>query len=200
IVAPPRTGKTVLLQNIAHSIATNHPECYLIVLLIDERPEEVTEFRSAITSGEVVASTFDRPPEEHVMVAELSLEHALRLVEYGNDVVIVVDGLTRLTRAYQAVGTPSGKPMTGTIERAALYPVKRLFGSARKVADGGSLTIIATASIDSGSAADQLIFEEIVGAATVEIYLDRALALKQVFPAVDVVNSSTRHVDELLGA
>lgn len=200
IASPPRSGKTTLVQSIARSVEKNAPDAHLIVLLIDERPEEVTEFRSAITSGEVVASTFDRPPEEHVMVAELSLEHALRLVEYGNDVVIVVDGLTRLTRAYQAVGTPSGKPMTGTIERAALYPVKRLFGSARKVADGGSLTIIATASIDSGSAADQLIFEEIVGAATVEIYLDRALALKQVFPAVDVVNSSTRHVDELLGA
>lgn len=196
IVAPPRTGKTMILQSIANSIAVNNPESTLIVLLIDERPEEVTEMQRLV-KGEVISSTFDEPPERHVQVAEMALEKARRLVEYGNDVVILLDSLTRLARAYNAVQPHSGKILSGGIDSNALHKPKRFFGSARNIEQGGSLTIIATALIDTGSRMDEVIFEEFKGTGNMELVLDRRLADRRVFPAVDPIKSGTRK-EELL--
>ena len=184
IVAPPRTGKTIILQNIANSISTNHPEVVLIVLLIDERPEEVTDMIRSV-KGEVVSSTFDEPPERHVQVAEMAIEKARRLVEYGHDVVILLDSLTRLARAYNTVQPHSGKILTGGIDANALHKPKRFFGAARNVEEGGSLTIIATALIDTGSRMDEVIFEEFKGTGNMELVLDRRLADRRVYPAID---------------
>jgi len=202
IVAPPRSGKTILLQNIANAISTNHPEVVLIVLLIDERPEEVTDMvRSVI--GEVVSSTFDEPPERHVQVAEMAIEKARRLVEYGHDVVILLDNLTRLARAYNTVQPHSGKILSGGVDANALQKPKRFFGSARNIEEGGSLTIIATALIDTGSRMDEVIFEEFKGTGNMELVLDRRLADRRVWPAIDLIKSGTRkeellyHPDEL---
>jgi len=191
IVAPPRTGKTVLLQNIAHSIAANHPECYLIVLLIDERPEEVTDMQRSV-HGEVVSSTFDEPAVRHVQVAEMVIEKAKRLVEHGRDVVILLDSITRLGRAYNTVVPSSGKVLTGGVDANALQRPKRFFGAARNIEEGGSLTIIATALIDTGSRMDEVIFEEFKGTGNSEIILDRKVADKRVFPAMDILRSGTR--------
>ena len=196
IVAPPRTGKTVLLQNIAQSVATNHPECYLIVLLIDERPEEVTDMRRSV-KGEVVSSTFDEPASRHVQVAELVIEKAKRLVEHGRDVVILLDSITRLGRAYNTVVPSSGKVLTGGVDANALQRPKRFFGAARNIEEGGSLTIIATALIDTGSRMDEVIFEEFKGTGNSEVVLDRKVADKRVFPAMDILRSGTRK-EELL--
>ena len=191
IVAPPRTGKTVLLQNIANSIATNHPECYLIVLLIDERPEEVTDMQRTV-KGEVVASTFDEPATRHVAVAEMVIEKAKRLVEHKRDVVILLDSITRLGRAFNTVVPSSGKVLTGGVDANALQRPKRFFGAARNIEEGGSLTIIATALIDTGSRMDEVIFEEFKGTGNSEIVLDRKVADKRIFPAIDVLKSGTR--------
>ncbi|HPE32467.1 MAG TPA: transcription termination factor Rho [Parvularculaceae bacterium] len=196
IVAPPRTGKTVLLQNIAHSIAANHPECYLIVLLIDERPEEVTDMQRSV-KGEVISSTFDEPATRHVAVAEMVIEKAKRLVEHGRDVVILLDSITRLGRAYNTVVPSSGKVLTGGVDANALQRPKRFFGAARNIEEGGSLTIIATALIDTGSKMDEVIFEEFKGTGNSEIVLDRKVADKRVFPAMDILKSGTRK-DELI--
>ena len=196
IVAPPRTGKTVLLQNIAHSITSNHPECYLIVLLIDERPEEVTDMQRSV-KGEVVSSTFDEPASRHVQVAEMVIEKAKRLVEHGRDVVILLDSITRLGRAYNTVVPSSGKVLTGGVDANALQRPKRFFGAARNIEEGGSLTIIATALIDTGSRMDEVIFEEFKGTGNSEIILDRKVADKRVFPAIDILRSGTRK-EELL--
>jgi transcription termination factor Rho len=196
IVAPPRTGKTVLLQNIAHSITTNHPECYLIVLLIDERPEEVTDMQRSV-KGEVISSTFDEPAVRHVQVAEMVIEKAKRLVEHGRDVVILLDSITRLGRAYNTVVPSSGKVLTGGVDANALQRPKRFFGAARNIEEGGSLTIIATALIDTGSRMDEVIFEEFKGTGNSEIVLDRKVADKRVFPAMDILKSGTRK-EELL--
>jgi transcription termination factor Rho len=196
IVAPPRTGKTVLLQNIAHSIATNHPECYLIVLLIDERPEEVTDMQRSVR-GEVVSSTFDEPATRHVAVSEMVIEKAKRLTEHGRDVVILLDSITRLGRAYNTVVPSSGKVLTGGVDANALQRPKRFFGAARNIEEGGSLTIIATALIDTGSRMDEVIFEEFKGTGNSEIILDRKVADKRVFPAIDIIRSGTRK-EELL--
>ena len=196
IVSPPRTGKTVLLQNIAHSITANHPECYLIVLLIDERPEEVTDMQRSV-KGEVISSTFDEPASRHVQVAEMVIEKAKRLVEHQRDVVILLDSITRLGRAYNTVVPSSGKVLTGGVDANALQRPKRFFGAARNIEEGGSLTIIATALIDTGSRMDDVIFEEFKGTGNMEIYLDRRLADKRVFPAIDIQRSGTRK-DELL--
>ena len=196
IVAPPRTGKTVLLQNIAHSIATNHPECYLIVLLIDERPEEVTDMQRSVR-GEVVSSTFDEPATRHVAVAEMVIEKAKRLVEHKRDVVILLDSITRLGRAFNTVVPSSGKVLTGGVDANALQRPKRFFGAARNIEEGGSLTIIATALIDTGSRMDEVIFEEFKGTGNSEIVLDRKVADKRVFPAMDILKSGTRK-EELL--
>ncbi|MFN4154294.1 MAG: transcription termination factor Rho [Paracoccaceae bacterium] len=196
IVAPPRTGKTVLLQNIAHSVATNHPECYLIVLLIDERPEEVTDMQRSV-KGEVVASTFDEPATRHVAVAEMVIEKAKRLVEHKRDVVILLDSITRLGRAFNTVVPSSGKVLTGGVDANALQRPKRFFGAARNIEEGGSLTIIATALIDTGSRMDEVIFEEFKGTGNSEIVLDRKVADKRVFPAIDILKSGTRK-EELL--
>jgi transcription termination factor Rho len=196
IVAPPRTGKTVLLQNIAHSIATNHPECYLIVLLIDERPEEVTDMQRSV-KGEVVSSTFDEPATRHVAVAEMVIEKAKRLVEHKRDVVILLDSITRLGRAFNTVVPSSGKVLTGGVDANALQRPKRFFGAARNIEEGGSLTIIATALIDTGSRMDEVIFEEFKGTGNSEIVLDRKVADKRVFPAMDILKSGTRK-EELL--
>ena len=197
IVAPPRTGKTVLLQNIAHSIATNHPECYLIVLLIDERPEEVTDMQRSV-KGEVIASTFDRPAEDHTIIAELSIERAKRLVELGHDVVVLLDSMTRLGRAYNIAAPASGRILSGGVDSAALYPPKRFFGAARNIEDGGSLTILATALVETGSKMDEVIFEEFKGTGNMELKLDRRLADKRVFPAIDILKSGTRKEDLLV--
>ena len=197
IVAPPRTGKTVLLQNIAHSIATNHPECYLIVLLIDERPEEVTDMQRTV-KGEVVASTFDEPATRHVAVAEMVIEKAKRLVEHKRDVVILLDSITRLGRAFNTVVPSSGKVLTGGVDANALQRPKRFFGAARNIEEGGSLTIIATALIDTGSRMDEVIFEEFKGTGNSEIVLDRKVADKRVFPAMDILKSGTRKEDLLV--
>ncbi len=191
IVAPPRTGKTVLLQNIAQSITGNHPECYLIVLLIDERPEEVTDMQRSVR-GEVVSSTFDEPATRHVQVAEMVIEKAKRLVEHGRDVVILLDSITRLGRAYNTVVPSSGKVLTGGVDANALQRPKRFFGAARNIEEGGSLTIIATALIDTGSRMDEVIFEEFKGTGNSEIVLDRKVADKRVFPALDILKSGTR--------
>ena len=196
VVAPPRTGKTVLLQNIAHAITANHPECYLIVLLIDERPEEVTDMQRSV-KGEVVSSTFDEPATRHVAVAEMVIEKAKRLVEHGRDVVILLDSITRLGRAYNTVVPSSGKVLTGGVDANALQRPKRFFGAARNIEEGGSLTIIATALIDTGSRMDEVIFEEFKGTGNSEIILDRKVADKRVFPAIDIMRSGTRK-DELL--
>ena len=196
IVAPPRTGKTVLMQNIAQSIAANHPECYLIVLLIDERPEEVTDMQRSV-EGEVVSSTFDEPATRHVQVAEMVIEKAKRLVEHGRDVVILLDSITRLGRAYNTVVPSSGKVLTGGVDANALQRPKRFFGAARNIEEGGSLTIISTALIETGSRMDEVIFEEFKGTGNSEIVLDRKISDKRVFPAIDIMKSGTRK-EELL--
>ena len=196
IVAPPRTGKTVLLQNIANSIEKNHPECYLIVLLIDERPEEVTDMQRSV-KGEVVSSTFDEPATRHVAVAEMVIEKAKRLVEHKRDVVILLDSITRLGRAYNTVVPSSGKVLTGGVDANALQRPKRFFGAARNIEEGGSLTIVATALVDTGSRMDEVIFEEFKGTGNSEIVLDRKVADKRVFPAMDIIKSGTRK-EELL--
>jgi transcription termination factor Rho len=196
IVAPPRTGKTVMLQNIASSIAANHPECYLIVLLIDERPEEVTDMARSV-KGEVVSSTFDEPASRHVQVAEMVIEKAKRLVEHKRDVIILLDSITRLGRAYNTVVPSSGKVLTGGVDANALQRPKRFFGAARNIEEGGSLTIIATALIDTGSRMDEVIFEEFKGTGNSEIILDRKLTDKRTWPAMDITKSGTRK-EELL--
>jgi transcription termination factor Rho len=196
IVAPPRTGKTVMLQNIAHSIAANHPECYLIVLLIDERPEEVTDMARSV-KGEVVSSTFDEPASRHVQVAEMVIEKAKRLVEHKRDVIILLDSITRLARAYNTVVPSSGKVLTGGVDANALQRPKRFFGAARNIEEGGSLTIVATALIDTGSRMDEVIFEEFKGTGNSEIILDRKLSDKRTFPSIDITKSGTRK-EELL--
>lgn len=196
IVAPPRTGKTVLLQNIAKSISANHPECYLIVLLIDERPEEVTDMQRSV-KGEVVSSTFDEPATRHVQVAEMVIEKAKRLVEHGRDVVILLDSITRLGRAYNTVVPSSGKVLTGGVDANALQRPKRFFGAARNIEEGGSLTIISTALIETGSRMDEVIFEEFKGTGNSEVVLDRKVSDKRVFPAIDIMKSGTRK-EELL--
>src|SRR5471032_924883 len=196
IVAPPRTGKTVLLQNIAQSVTANHPECYLIVLLIDERPEEVTEMQRTV-NGEVVSSTFDEPAARHVQVAEMVIEKAKRLVEHKKDVVILLDSITRLARAYNTVVPASGKVLTGGVDSNALQRPKRFFGAARNVEEGGSLTIIATALIDTGSRMDDVIYEEFKGTGNMEIHLDRRMAEKRLYPSLSVNRSGTRR-EELL--
>jgi len=197
IVAPPRTGKTVLLQNIANSIERNHPECYLIVLLIEERPEEVTDMQRSV-KGEVVSSTFDEPATRHVAVSEMVIEKAKRLVEHKRDVVILLDSITRLGRAFNTVVPSSGKVLTGGVDANALQRPKRFFGAARNIEEGGSLTIIATALIDTGSRMDEVIFEEFKGTGNSEIVLDRKVADKRVFPAMDVLKSGTRKEDLLV--
>jgi len=191
IVAQPRTGKTMILQNIAHSITANHPECYLIVLLIDERPEEVTDMQRSV-KGEVISSTFDEPATRHVQVAEMVIEKAKRLVEHSRDVVILLDSITRLGRAYNTVVPSSGKVLTGGVDANALQRPKRFFGAARNIEEGGSLTIIATALIDTGSRMDEVIFEEFKGTGNSEIVLDRKVADKRTFPAIDILRSGTR--------
>jgi len=196
VVAPPRVGKTVMLQNIAKSISSNHPECYLIVLLIDERPEEVTDMQRTV-KGEVISSTFDEPASRHVQVAEMVIEKAKRLVEHKRDVVILLDSVTRLGRAYNTVVPSSGKVLTGGVDANALQRPKRFFGAARNIEEGGSLTIIATALIDTGSRMDEVIFEEFKGTGNSEIVLDRKVADKRVFPAMDILKSGTRK-EELL--
>ena len=199
IVAPPKAGKTVLLQNVAHSISVNNPECVLIVLLIDERPEEVTEMRRMV-NGEVVASTFDEPAARHVQVAEMVIEKAKRLVEHKRDVVIFMDSITRLARAYNTVVPASGKVLTGGVEANALQRPKRLFGAARNVEEGGSLTIIGTALIDTGSKMDEVIYEEFKGTGNMELHLSRKIADKRVYPAIDVTRSGTRREELLTSA
>ncbi len=202
IVAPPRSGKTIILQNISNAITTNHPEVMLIVLLIGERPEEVTDMVRSV-KGEVVSSTFDEPPERHVQVAEMAIEKARRLVEYAHDVVILLDSITRLARAYNTVEPHSGKILTGGVDANALHKPKRFFGAARNIEEGGSLTIIATALIDTGSRMDEVIFEEFKGTGNMELVLDRRLADRRVWPAIDIIKSGTRkeellfHPDEL---
>jgi transcription termination factor Rho len=197
IVSPPRTGKTVMLQNIAHSVAANHPEVYLIVLLIDERPEEVTDMARTV-KGEVVSSTFDEPAVRHVQVAEMVIEKAKRLVEHKRDVVILLDSITRLARAYNTVVPPSGKILSGGVDSNALHKPKKFFGAARNTEDGGSLTIIATALVDTGSRMDEVIFEEFKGTGNQQIGLDRRLLEKRIFPTIDIQRSSTRKEELLL--
>ena len=199
IVAQPRTGKTMLLQNIAHSISANHPECYLIVLLIDERPEEVTDMQRSV-KGEVISSTFDEPATRHVQVSEMVIEKAKRLVEHKRDVVILLDSITRLGRAYNTVVPSSGKVLTGGVDSNALQRPKRFFGAARNIEEGGSLTIIATALIDTGSRMDEVIFEEFKGTGNSEIVLDRKVSDKRVFPAIDIARSGTRKEELLVPA
>jgi transcription termination factor Rho len=196
IVAPPRTGKTVMLQNIAHSVAANHPEIYLIVLLIDERPEEVTDMQRSV-KGEVVSSTFDEPAQRHVALAEMVINKSKRLVEHKKDVVILLDSITRLARAYNTVVPSSGKVLTGGVDANALQRPKRFFGAARNIEEGGSLTIISTALIDTGSRMDEVIFEEFKGTGNSEIVLDRKLADKRIYPAIDITKSGTRKEDLL---
>jgi transcription termination factor Rho len=195
-VAPPRTGKTMLLQAIANAITTNHPEIYLIVLLIDERPEEVTDMQRSVR-GEVISSTFDEPAQRHVQVAEMVIEKAKRLVEHKKDVVILLDSITRLARAYNTIVPTSGKVLSGGVDSNALQRPKRFFGAARNIEEGGSLTIIATALVDTGSRMDEVIFEEFKGTGNSEVHLDRKLADRRVFPAIDIQKSGTRK-EELL--
>jgi transcription termination factor Rho len=197
IVAQPKTGKTMLLKDIANAIAANHPEVYLLVLLIDERPEEVTDMQRSVR-GEVIASTFDREPQEHVKIANIVLEKAKRLVECGHDVVILLDSITRLARAYNTVQPASGKVLSGGVDANALQKPKRFFGAARNVENGGSLSIIATALTETGSKMDEVIFEEFKGTGNMELQLDRKLANKRVFPAIDLTASSTRRDDLLV--
>jgi transcription termination factor Rho len=196
IVSPPKAGKTMMLQNIAHSISQNHPECYLIVLLIDERPEEVTEMTRSV-KGEVIASTFDEPANRHVQVAEMVIEKAKRLVEHKRDVVVLLDSITRLARAYNTVVPASGKVLTGGVDANALQRPKRFFGAARNIEEGGSLTIIATALVDTGSKMDDVIYEEFKGTGNMEIHLDRRIAEKRIYPAININKSGTRR-EELL--
>ncbi|WP_136805427.1 transcription termination factor Rho [Desulfosediminicola flagellatus] len=198
IVAPPRTGKTVLMQKIANSIVRNHKEVYLIVLLIDERPEEVTEMSRSVKAAEVVSSTFDEPPQRHIQVAEMVIEKAKRLVEHKKDVVILLDSITRLARAYNTVTPASGKILSGGVEANALHRPKRFFGAARNIEEGGSLTILATALIETGSRMDEVIFEEFKGTGNMELILDRKMADKRIFPAIDIKRSGTRKEDLLL--
>ncbi len=198
IVSPPKAGKTLILQNIAQSIASNHPECYLIVLLIDERPEEVTEMERMV-KGEVVASTFDEPASRHVQVAEMVIEKAKRLVEHKRDVVILLDSITRLARAYNTTIPSSGKVLTGGVDAHALHRPKRFFGAARNIEEGGSLTILATALIETGSKMDEVIYEEFKGTGNMEIHLDRRIAEKRVFPAININRSGTRREELLIG-
>lgn len=197
IVSPPKAGKTLMLQNIAHSIEKNHPECFLIVLLIDERPEEVTEMQRSV-KGEVIASTFDEPANRHVQVAEMVIEKAKRLVEHKKDVVILLDSITRLARAYNTVVPSSGKVLTGGVDANALQRPKRLYGAARNIEEGGSLTIIATALVDTGSKMDEVIYEEFKGTGNMEIHLSRHIAERRVFPAININRSGTRREDLLL--
>jgi transcription termination factor Rho len=196
IVSPPKAGKTTIVKHIVQAIERNNPEVHLMVLLVDERPEEVTDMRRS-TNGEVIASTFDRPAEEHTQLAELVIERAKRLVEYGKDVVIVLDGITRLARAYNLAAPATGRIMSGGVDSGALYPPKRFFGAARNVEEGGSLTILATALVETGSKMDEVIFEEFKGTGNMELRLDRRLAERRIYPAIDVDGSSTRH-EELL--
>ena len=198
IVAPPRTGKTMVMQNIAHAITTNHPECYLIVLLVDERPEEVTDMARSV-KGEVVSSTFDEPATRHVQLAEMVIEKAKRLVEHKKDVVILLDSITRLARAYNTVVPSSGKVLTGGVDANALQRPKRFFGAARNIEFGGSLTIISTALIETGSRMDEVIFEEFKGTGNSELILDRKLSDKRIFPAMDITKSGTRKEELLYG-
>jgi transcription termination factor Rho len=197
IVSPPKAGKTTILKQIVFSIERNNPDVHLIVLLVDERPEEVTDMRRHVQRGEVIASTFDRPSDEHTQVAELAIERAKRLVEMGKDVVVVLDGITRLARAYNLAAPASGRILSGGVDSTALYPPKRFFGAARNVEEGGSLTIVATALIETGSKMDEVIFEEFKGTGNMELRLDRRLAERRIYPAIDVEQSSTRH-EELL--
>lgn len=197
IVSPPKAGKTLMLQNIANNISRNNPECHLIVLLIDERPEEVTEM-SRTVKGEVVASTFDEPPSRHVQVAEMVIEKAKRLVEHKNDVIILLDSITRLARAYNTVIPSSGKVLTGGVDANALEKPKRFFGAARNIEEGGSLTIIATSLVDTGSKMDEVIFEEFKGTGNMEVHLDRRMAEKRVYPAINIRKSGTRREDLLI--
>ena len=199
IVAPPRTGKTMLMQSVANAISNNHPEVSLIVLLIDERPEEVTDMERSVR-GEVVASTFDEPAERHISVAEMVIEKAKRLVEHGRDVVILLDSITRLARAYNAVVPPSGKILSGGVDSNALHKPKRFFGAARNIEEGGSLTIIATALVDTGSRMDEVIFEEFKGTGNCELHLDRKLMEKRIFPTLDLSKSGTRKEELLLSS
>lgn len=199
IVSPPKAGKTMMLQNIAHSITTNHPECTLIVLLIDERPEEVTEMERSV-QGEVIASTFDEPPHRHVQVSEMVIEKAKRLVEHKKDVVILLDSITRLARAYNTTIPHSGKVLTGGVDAAALQRPKRFFGAARNVEEGGSLTILATALIDTGSKMDEVIYEEFKGTGNMELHLDRGIAEKRVYPSININRSGTRREEKLTTA
>jgi transcription termination factor Rho len=197
VVSPPKAGKTTILKQIVYSVERNNPEVHLMVLLVDERPEEVTDMKRHVVKGEVVASTFDRPSEEHTQVAELTIDRAKRLVEMGKDVVIVLDGITRLARAYNLAAPASGRILSGGVDSTALYPPKRFFGAARNIEEGGSLTIIATALVDTGSRMDEVIFEEFKGTGNMELRLDRRIAERRVYPAIDVDGSSTRH-EELL--
>jgi transcription termination factor Rho len=197
VVSPPKAGKTMMLQNIAHSIAANHPECYLIVLLIDERPEEVTEMSRSVR-GEVIASTFDEPATRHVQVAEMVIEKAKRLVEHKRDVVILLDSITRLARAYNTVIPSSGKVLTGGVDANALHRPKRFFGAARNIEEGGSLTIIATALVDTGSRMDDVIYEEFKGTGNMEIHMERRIAEKRIFPAININRSGTRREEFLI--
>ena len=196
IVSPPKAGKTTVLKQIAHSVEANHPEVHLMVLLVDERPEEVTDMRRSV-KGEVVASTFDRPSDEHTTVSELAIERAKRLVEQGTDVVIILDGITRMARAYNLAQPATGRIMSGGVDSGALYPPKKFFGSARNIEEGGSLTILATALVETGSRMDEVIFEEFKGTGNMELRLDRKLSERRIYPAIDVNASSTRH-EELL--
>ncbi len=197
IVSPPKAGKTMVLQAIANAITTNNPEVHLMVVLVDERPEEVTDMQRSV-KGEVIASTFDRPADDHTTVAELSIERAKRLVELGNDVVVLLDSMTRLGRAYNLAAPASGRILSGGVDSAALYPPKRFFGAARNIENGGSLTILATALVETGSRMDEVIFEEFKGTGNLELKLDRRLADKRVFPAVDIDSSGTRKEEILL--
>jgi transcription termination factor Rho len=198
IVSPPKAGKTTVLKQLAHAIEKNNPETHLMVVLVDERPEEVTDFKRS-TGGEVISSTFDRPAEDHTQVAELAVERAKRLVEQGRDVVILLDSITRLGRAYNLAAPASGRILSGGIDSAALYPPKRFFGAARNIEEGGSLTVIATALIDTGSKMDEVIFEEFKGTGNMELRLDRRMEQKRIFPALDIQASGTRREELLLG-
>jgi len=196
-VSPPKAGKTMMMQNIAQSIAQNHPECYLMILLIDERPEEVTEMQRSVLSAEVISSTFDEPATRHVQVAEMVIAKAKRLVEHKRDVVILLDSITRLARAYNTVIPSSGKVLTGGVDANALQKPKRFFGAARNVEEGGSLTILATALVETGSRMDDVIYEEFKGTGNMEVHLDRRIAEKRIFPAININRSGTRR-EELL--
>jgi len=198
IVAQPKTGKTILLKEVANAIAKNHPECYLMIVLVDERPEEVTDMERSV-NAEVISSTFDEPADKHVKVSTVALEKAKRLVEVGHDVVILLDSITRLARAHNTTSPSSGKVLSGGVEANAMQKPKRFFGAARKVEHGGSLTILATALIDTGSKMDEVIFEEFKGTGNMELQLDRKLANKRIYPAIDIMSSSTRRDDLLHG-